>query len=147
MPSVEAMLTKSQLRWTGHVVRIEQERLPKAILYGELKQGKRGVGRPKLRFRDCIKRHLGNSITNWENVAQNRPLWRGLVSRTASAVDDRLKAQSTERSRKRANSSNINNIETPANPQLTCRHCGRLCKARIGLLSHEKACQRHTLQE
>ena len=126
---------------------MEQERLPKAVLYGELKQGKQGVGRPKLCFRDCIKRHLGNGITNWENVAQNRPLRRGLVSRTASAVDDCLKAQSTERSSERENSRNTSTVETPANPQLKCRHYGRLCQARIGLLSHEKACQRHTLQE
>ena len=47
MESVEAMLVKSQLRWAGHVVRMPDDRLPKAVFYGELTSGKKGnvVGR------------------------------------------------------------------------------------------------------
>ena len=36
--SVEAFLIKAQLRWTGRVLRTEDERLPKDLLYGELKE-------------------------------------------------------------------------------------------------------------
>ena len=36
MPSIEAMLLSRQLTWTGHVVRMNDDRLPKTVLYGEL---------------------------------------------------------------------------------------------------------------
>ncbi|XP_037782313.1 uncharacterized protein LOC119578764 [Penaeus monodon] len=52
MPSVEAILTQCQFTWTSHVIRMDDSRLPKAILCGELKEGRRGVGRPKLRYND-----------------------------------------------------------------------------------------------
>ena len=40
MPSIEAMLLSRQLTWTGHVVRMNDTRLPKALLYGEPWQAK-----------------------------------------------------------------------------------------------------------
>ena len=43
MPSIETMLLSRQLTWTGHVVRMNDDRLPKAVLYGELWQAKRNV--------------------------------------------------------------------------------------------------------
>ena len=50
--SVEAMLMLRQLRWTGHVTRMDSSRMPKAVFYGELSQGKRDRGAPRKRFKD-----------------------------------------------------------------------------------------------
>ena len=58
MSSIEATLTASQLRWTGHIIRMNDSRLPKAVFYGELTEGKRLRGGQRLRYKDVVKRHL-----------------------------------------------------------------------------------------
>ena len=39
--SIEAMVMRNRLRWAGHIVRMEDVKLPKRLFYGELKTGKR----------------------------------------------------------------------------------------------------------
>ena len=45
--SIETMVLKAQLPWTGHVIRMEPSRLPLQLLYGELGQDQRHRDRPK----------------------------------------------------------------------------------------------------
>ena len=47
LTSIETMVLKAQLRWTGHVIRMEPFRLPRQLLYAELRQGQRPRGHPK----------------------------------------------------------------------------------------------------
>ena len=58
MPGIEALLLQAQLRWCGHLVRIKDDRIPRAVFYGQLKEGSRTAGDQKLRFKD----KLGNPI-------------------------------------------------------------------------------------
>ena len=58
MQSVHTLLKLAQLRWTGHVARMPDERLPKKILYGELQVGKRSDGGQKKRYKDTLKASL-----------------------------------------------------------------------------------------
>ncbi|GFN94245.1 hypothetical protein PoB_002075100 [Plakobranchus ocellatus] len=58
IPSIEALIAKSQLRWAGHVFRMKDHRLPKIALYGEIRSGHRYRGAPKKRYKDCLKRPL-----------------------------------------------------------------------------------------
>ena len=58
MPSIYTLLKLAQLRWTGHVTRMPDERLPKKILYGELQVGKRSHGGQKKRYKDTLKASL-----------------------------------------------------------------------------------------
>ena len=51
--SIEAYIIKNQLRWTGHVARMEDTRLPKQIFYSQLKEGKRKRGGQKKRYKDA----------------------------------------------------------------------------------------------
>ena len=55
MSSIEAILTASKLRWTGHVTRMSSDRLPKVVFYGELSSGKRLRGGQRLRYKDVLK--------------------------------------------------------------------------------------------
>ena len=60
--SVHTLLKLAQLRWTGHVTRMPDERLPKKILYG-----KRSHGGQKKRYKDTLKASLKDLIqhTKW----------------------------------------------------------------------------------
>ena len=52
--SIEAMPLKAGLRWTGHAITMTDSRTPRQLLYGELMQGSRKQGRPKLRINSSI---------------------------------------------------------------------------------------------
>ncbi|GFN79142.1 hypothetical protein PoB_000564800 [Plakobranchus ocellatus] len=56
IPSIEALIAKSQLRGAGHVFRMKDHRLPKIALYGEIRSGHRYRGAPKKRYKDCLKK-------------------------------------------------------------------------------------------
>ena len=82
MRSMYEILTQRNLRWSGHVNRMENTRLPKRILYSQLREGSRGVGRPKLRFKDVIKRSLRDtkiSIGGWQKLSNQRDRWRSMI--------------------------------------------------------------------
>ena len=66
MQSIHTLLKLAQLRWTGHVTKKPEERLPKKILYGELQVGKRSHGGQKKQYKDTLKASLKRlQHTNW----------------------------------------------------------------------------------
>ena len=82
LPSMYDALIQRNLRWAGHINRMENTRLPKQILYSQLKNGTRGVGRPRLRFKDTVKRNLKNkqiSLGRWQKLSQKRDEWRSKI--------------------------------------------------------------------
>ena len=52
---------KSGLQWTGHGERMADDRLPKraAELCEQDRRSRRRRGRPRLRWKDCVKRDVG----------------------------------------------------------------------------------------
>ena len=80
--SAEVMITKSRLRWAGHVCRMQENRLPKSLLYGELVEGKRKPGGQLKRYKDVCHENLkGISMQHqWEEAAHNRTQWRRIVN-------------------------------------------------------------------
>ena len=54
LPGVEALITKAQLRWSGHVMCMEDSRLPKKVFCSELAIGKRKQGGQRKRNKDCL---------------------------------------------------------------------------------------------
>ena len=50
--SLLSILKQRRLRWLGHVSRMEDGRIPKDLLYGELSSGSRPTGKPLFRFKD-----------------------------------------------------------------------------------------------
>ena len=92
MQSVHTLLKLAQLRWTGHVTRMPDERLPKKVLYGELQEGKRSQGGQKKRHKDTLKALLKDfniPIESWEQASQDRTNWRCLINKGASHLKKR----------------------------------------------------------
>ena len=82
LPSMEDLLIRKNLRWTGHLMRMSSDRLPKQVLYSQLSSGHRKRGRPRLRFKDTIKRNLklrDIKIDSWTSLSQQRDKWSARV--------------------------------------------------------------------
>jgi len=86
---IEVTLIKSRLRWLGHVSRMNNDRPVKSFLYGELENGTRSVGRPKLRYKDTCKSvlKLGGILDRWQNLVDDRNLWRGTIGNVCNDVN------------------------------------------------------------
>ena len=90
------MLKQRRMRWLGHVVRMDDGRIPKDLLYGELVQRKRPTGRSQLRFKDVCKRDLKAldiKQNNWEATALKRSAWRQTVQKGLSNFEETLAQQ------------------------------------------------------
>ena len=134
MESVEAVLAATQLRWIGHVARMENSRIPKQILYGELAQGRRKVGGQKLRYKDVAKRHMkamNIDYNNWEEHVSDRSEWRRSLHKGRETIHLKLKSASDARHYQRHN------------PGLhRCSTCGRTFHSERGLLQHRRMMHR-----
>ena len=122
--------------------RMEDGRIPKDLLYGELESGSRPIGRPKLRFKDVCKRDMlatGLPTDNWELHAADRSDWRSVCSLALQAGEERLKAEAVDRRAKRRAEMNKATC-VPVACVFVCSGCGRVCRSRIGLFSHERKC-------
>ena len=86
MQSMYSPLKLAQLRWTGHVTRMPDERLPKKVFHGELQVGKRPQGGQKKRYKDTLKASLKDFNIlpeSWEQIALDRAKWRCLIRKSA----------------------------------------------------------------
>ena len=137
--SLESMLNRNLLRWLGHVVRMDDSRLPKQLLYGELTEGRRTTGGQLKRYKDKAKRtlkacHMEPKLL--ETQAVDRQEWRALSKAGLALFDeDRIKWLNERREKR-------HRVAQPTGPNFPCPECGRLCQSRIGLSSHVRAHRR-----
>ncbi len=81
-PSMVNLLIRKNLRWTGHLMRISRDRLPKLILYSQRSSCHRNRGRTRLRFKVTIKRNLklrDLETDLWTSLSQQRDKWIATV--------------------------------------------------------------------
>ncbi|XP_062849141.1 uncharacterized protein LOC134311436 [Trichomycterus rosablanca] len=133
-PSMFTLLKQRRLRWLGHVVRMDEGRIPRDLLYGELAEGKRPTGRPQLRYKDVCKRDLKAldiNLNTWEALANERSSSKHTVQKGLSKFEEKI-AQKTEVQRQKRKA--LSAVERLAS-SFICARCGRDCHSRIGLTS------------
>lgn len=118
--SIEIQISQARLRWTGHMVRMDDNRIVKNILYGELCEGRRRQGGQRHRYKDILHETLKsvNVADRWEETARDRSEWRRVV---ASYGGPR-----------------VIHRHVPAPGHFECPECGRVITSRIGLFSHRR---------
>ena len=136
--SIQAMLRQIQLRWSGHVIRMENERLPKRLFYGDVAVGARRKGGQKRRYKDTLKNSLKRLQVNptaWEELAQDRCAWRRAVKTGAAIYEaNRIAAAKAKRTARKSLHPPAPLVTAQAPP--TCPRCQRTFRARIGLVGH-----------
>ncbi|KAK2181552.1 hypothetical protein NP493_393g02025 [Ridgeia piscesae] len=79
---MEDLLTRKNLRWTGHLTRMSPYTLTKQILYSQLSSGHRKRGRPRQGFKDAIKKNLmlrDIKTDSWTSFSEQIDKWRAIV--------------------------------------------------------------------
>jgi len=52
------VIRERRMRWLGHVARMDEVRIPKQALHSEVAGFKRRPGRPRMNWRDVVKKDL-----------------------------------------------------------------------------------------
>ena len=74
-------IKRRRIRWLGHVLRMDQARIPKIALRWT-QPGKRKPGQPKTTWRRTIMAELSEVKLTWgeaQHAAQNRAKWKEIV--------------------------------------------------------------------
>ena len=80
--SIEATIKRRRLQWAGKVVRMDNSRLPKAMIFGELVDGKRRIGGPGKQWRQCLSKDLKDfdfDANSWVADAADRDSWEAKI--------------------------------------------------------------------
>ena len=103
--TIQSMVDKACLRWTGHVVRMKDHRIPKVLLYGRLTSGRSRGGNHKT-YLNNIKSTLRASGINphrLEDLACSRNRWRATTKEGIKRAEaDRINRLISKRERRKA---------------------------------------------
>jgi hypothetical protein len=138
LTSIVSLLLKAQLRWSGHEVRMDDNRIPRQLMYSELKEGSRNQGRPRLRYKDTLKNNIkwcNIQTREFETAAADRASWRSTTFK-ATALFEEDRRQRLEAARDKRDRAALNAIQSMDH---RCDTCDRLCASSFGLKSHMRS--------
>ena len=139
LPRIKSILLQVQLCWAGHITRMEDVRMSKAVFFAELKEGKRGRGAPRKRYKDQLSQlaQAGISHQSWQQDTSDRDSWRSSVRKKSCKFEvQRHKAAKEKRRRQKKRAAYLSS----SSQTFVCPKCGRGCASRIGFHSHQQAC-------
>ena len=133
------MIIARQLPWVGHVIRMPENRLPRQVLYGELRDGTRAAGGQKKRFKGQLNSNLKScniDPNQLEELASDRPAWRSTIKQGIEIFEENRTAARNLR-RARRHEYQARDPPSPGNG-IPCPTCGRHCASEFGLRSHQR---------
>ena len=84
MWKLELIIKERRLGWLGHVLRMDDSRIPRQATEWELRGYKRKPGRPRRNWMDIIRLDLKDMDITWdeaEELATDRAEWRQRVAK------------------------------------------------------------------
>ena len=118
LPTIESILHQVQLRWAGHVTRMEDIRMPKAVFFSELQEGKRDRGAPRKRYKHQLKRQLAQariSHQSWQQEASDRDSLHSSVRKASCEFEAERREVANQKTQE---AERANGISTILNPNL-----------------------------
>nr|VZH99597.1 unnamed protein product [Spirometra erinaceieuropaei] len=113
-------LRHTQLRLSGYLVVMDDERLPRRHFYGDVATGSRRQGDQIRRYKDTLKssmKRLQINPTNWEDLAHDRPTWRRAVMTCAAIYEaNRIFATKVEREARKSQLRPVRNADAQPLP-------------------------------
>jgi len=91
---LEIIIKERRLRWLGHVLRMDDSRIPRKAIQWELRVYKRKLGRPRKNWMDIVRRDLkdmGITLDEAEELATDRAEWRQRVAQCIHLDTGRIK--------------------------------------------------------
>ena len=122
------ILRRHRLRWLGHVARMDNNRLPKQLLFGELVRPRPRHGTKK-RWRDVARADLQvrEIEEKWYEMAQDRKMW-SRICKQCNDFESRV-----------CRPSQANPDQSNPSSAYPCR-CGRHFRRKGDLTRHQKFC-------
>ena len=138
-PSLESMITTAQLCWVGHLMRMDDSRLPKRLFYAELARSKHPQHKPRKRYKDGLKSNLKDAdidVNTWEATAVDHGAWWELVKTGCGPLHvKRLECAKLKRALRKGNLENL-----PCDhANWICEMCGHALLSRVGYVNHMKS--------
>nr|VZI27981.1 unnamed protein product [Spirometra erinaceieuropaei] len=137
--SIYTMLRQMQLRWSGHLVRMDDERLPKRLFLRDFATGSRLQGGQIRHQMDTLKSSLESLQINpskWEDLALHQATWRRRTVKPGAAIYE-ANCIATAKVKRKARDSQLRPVRNAAaQPLPTCPRCQLAFRARIGHIGH-----------
>nr|VZI50203.1 unnamed protein product [Spirometra erinaceieuropaei] len=133
-----ALLRQLKLSWSGHLVRMDDKRLPNRFFYGYVDTGlRRQVGQVRC-YKGALKtslRRLQINPINWEEIARDRPTWWSAVETDAVIYEtNRITASKAKRKSHRPRLPSPHNINSQPPP--TCARRSGRSQTLVSLIRH-----------
>ena len=126
--TIQSKMMTNRLRWLGHVMRMQDDRMPKRMMFARL-QTARPAGGAKQRWKDCVQHDLRSMglEDGWSDLAQQRDKWHAATEGGVKKWERAKNAKEKEEYEQKKAGSGV---------KCTFRGCSFIAKNEKGLKSH-----------